>query len=181
MEFFQHPGASAQHHAIGLDIEPRKPEVVEELIRRDQIGEWSEHTDGGPGGAPGWVRLVRRGNTVEAFRSNDGLTWTSMGSTELVIDGQVYVGLAVTRTDQVPKLVEEMQQAGVTTLKMYVGTSREIVTFQMNRLRRMGLLTYSRKFIDINGAAIQQLLRDQGIISVQTSAAAGNVASYIGR
>jgi imidazolonepropionase-like amidohydrolase len=36
------------------------------------------------------------------------------------------VGLAVTRTDQVPKLVEEMQQAGVTTLKMYVGTSREI-------------------------------------------------------
>src|SRR4051812_46124266 len=36
------------------------------------------------------------------------------------------VGLAVTRADQVPKLVEEMQQAGVTTLKMYVGTSRGI-------------------------------------------------------
>ena len=36
------------------------------------------------------------------------------------------VGLAVTKVDQVPKLVEELQQAGVTTLKMYVGTNREI-------------------------------------------------------
>src|ERR1700692_3006192 len=39
MEFFQHTGASAQHHAIGLDIEARKPEVGEKLIRRDQISD----------------------------------------------------------------------------------------------------------------------------------------------
>lgn len=63
----------------------------------------------------------------------------------------------------------------------YVGTSREIVTFQMNRLRRIGLLTYSRKFIDINGPAIQQLLRDQGIVSIQSSSVTSNVTGYASR
>ena len=35
------------------------------------------------------------------------------------------------------------------TLAEYVGTSREVVTFQMNRLRRLGMIRYSRQFIDI--------------------------------
>ena len=50
------------------------------------------------------------------------------------------VGLAITRTDQVPKLVEEMQQAGVTTLKMYVGTSREIGQLVIAEGHRRGLV-----------------------------------------
>jgi CRP/FNR family transcriptional regulator len=45
----------------------------------------------------------------------------------------------------------------------FVGTSREIVTFQLNRLRRMGLLRYSRKFMDIYVDAILGHLRSQGI------------------
>jgi imidazolonepropionase-like amidohydrolase len=36
------------------------------------------------------------------------------------------VGLAVTSADLVPELVDEMHQSGVTTLKLYVGTTREI-------------------------------------------------------
>jgi len=35
------------------------------------------------------------------------------------------------------------------TIADYVGTSREIVSTEMNRLRRQGLLQYSRKHIDI--------------------------------
>jgi CRP-like cAMP-binding protein len=35
------------------------------------------------------------------------------------------------------------------TLAEYVGTSREVVTFQMNRLRRLGLIRYSRQYIDV--------------------------------
>src|SRR5205085_7418533 len=35
------------------------------------------------------------------------------------------------------------------TIAEFVGTSREIVTFQLNRLRRMGMLRYSRKHMDI--------------------------------
>jgi CRP/FNR family transcriptional regulator len=49
------------------------------------------------------------------------------------------------------------------TIAEYVGTSREIVTFQMNRLRRMGLLRYSRKYIDVYVTAIQDELRQQGV------------------
>ena len=58
------------------------------------------------------------------------------------------------------------------TISEYVGTSREIVTFQMNRLRRMGLLRYSRKHIDIYAQAIHQALREQGIHYVEPSAEA---------
>jgi CRP/FNR family cyclic AMP-dependent transcriptional regulator len=48
-------------------------------------------------------------------------------------------------------------------LSEYVGTSREIVTFQMNRLRRLGVLRYTRKYIDVSPQALQEVLRQEGI------------------
>jgi CRP/FNR family cyclic AMP-dependent transcriptional regulator len=48
------------------------------------------------------------------------------------------------------------------TIAEYVGTSREIVTFQMNRLRRLGLLRYSRKSIDVYTQAMKDALRGHG-------------------
>jgi Crp-like helix-turn-helix domain len=49
------------------------------------------------------------------------------------------------------------------TIAEYVGTSREIVTFQLNRLRRLGMLRYSRKHMDIFTSALQEVLRNQGV------------------
>ena len=49
------------------------------------------------------------------------------------------------------------------TIAEYVGTSREIVTFQLNRLRRLGMLRYSRKHMDIYVPAMQEALRAQGV------------------
>jgi CRP/FNR family cyclic AMP-dependent transcriptional regulator len=49
------------------------------------------------------------------------------------------------------------------TIAEFVGTSREIVTSQMNRLRRMGLVRYSRKHIDVSAQALCENLRQQGI------------------
>jgi CRP/FNR family transcriptional regulator, cyclic AMP receptor protein len=49
------------------------------------------------------------------------------------------------------------------TIAEFVGTSREIVTFQLNRLRRLGMLRYSRKFMDIYAGALTESLREQGI------------------
>jgi CRP-like cAMP-binding protein len=49
------------------------------------------------------------------------------------------------------------------TLAEYVGTSREIVTFQLNRLRRKGCLKYTRKYIDVFVPAIDTELRSQGV------------------
>ncbi|HUB34441.1 MAG TPA: Crp/Fnr family transcriptional regulator [Bryobacteraceae bacterium] len=57
------------------------------------------------------------------------------------------------------------------TIAEYVGTSREIVTFQLNRLRRLGLLRYSRKHLDIYTRPMQDMLREQGIGVGQVRAA----------
>jgi CRP-like cAMP-binding protein len=49
------------------------------------------------------------------------------------------------------------------TLAEYVGTSREIVTYQLNALRRKGLLRYSRKHVDVDIEGIRKALAQQGI------------------
>ena len=54
------------------------------------------HTAGGSGAAPGWIRLVRTGSRIEAFRSADGQNWTSVGSDTVPMAQTVYVGVAVT-------------------------------------------------------------------------------------
>jgi regulation of enolase protein 1 (concanavalin A-like superfamily) len=55
-----------------------------------------DNLPGDAGTAPGWVRLVRTGQTFEGFSSDDGLTWTSMGTQTVAMIDTVYVGLAVT-------------------------------------------------------------------------------------
>jgi len=49
------------------------------------------------------------------------------------------------------------------TISEYIGTSREIVTLHMNRLRRLGMLKYSRKHFDLRLDALRDELRRQGI------------------
>jgi hypothetical protein len=64
--------------------------------RRPEPGAYSEHTSGGSGTAPGWVRLVRTGDLFEAYRSANGTSWTRIGSDTIPMGDTVYVGLAVT-------------------------------------------------------------------------------------
>jgi len=49
------------------------------------------------------------------------------------------------------------------TISEYVGTSREIVTYQMNRLRALGHVRYTRRYIDVYTDALVDSLRRQGI------------------
>ena len=46
--------------------------------------------------APVWVRLVRTGNTITAFTSNDRTQWTPRGTATVPFSAEIYVGLAVT-------------------------------------------------------------------------------------
>ena len=50
------------------------------------------------------------------------------------------------------------------TIAEFVGTSREIVTFQMNRLKRLGLIRYSRRHIDIYSHSLKEALLQQGVV-----------------
>ena len=69
------------------------------------ILQWRDTTTGGTsattgsGLAPYWVKLVRSGNTFTGYASADGVTWTQVGSTSVVMGSLVYVGLAVTSHD----------------------------------------------------------------------------------
>jgi CRP-like cAMP-binding protein len=49
------------------------------------------------------------------------------------------------------------------TIADYVGTSREIVTFQMNRIRQLGLIRYNRRYIDVYSRAVAEALRENSI------------------
>ena len=46
--------------------------------------------------APHWVKLVRTGDTLAAYFSADGVSWTSAGTNTFVMNSTIYVGLAVT-------------------------------------------------------------------------------------
>jgi regulation of enolase protein 1 (concanavalin A-like superfamily) len=51
------------------------------------------------GFAPCWVRLVRGGDTITAYQSQDGVSWTADGAATIAIGSTAYVGLAVCSTD----------------------------------------------------------------------------------
>ena len=82
-------------HAMML-VSPRKGLAFQ---RRKATGGSSTNTDGGAGIAPAWVKLERRGNTITAFRSADGMSWMPVGSETFAMGANVYVGLAVTSHD----------------------------------------------------------------------------------
>ncbi|MBI4898913.1 MAG: fibronectin type III domain-containing protein [Actinobacteria bacterium] len=51
------------------------------------------------GDPPYWLRLTRAGTGITAYTSADGVTWSSVGSSQLTLGATAYVGLAVTSHD----------------------------------------------------------------------------------
>src|SRR5262249_20343631 len=49
--------------------------------------------------APTWVRLVRTGNTFTGFTSNDGSSWSQLGTVSVPMAGSASAGLAVCAHD----------------------------------------------------------------------------------
>jgi regulation of enolase protein 1 (concanavalin A-like superfamily) len=64
--------------------------------RRAYAGETSVSTRDPAGTPPAWVRLVRKGDLFEAYRSVDGANWIRVGSDTIPMGATLYVGLAVT-------------------------------------------------------------------------------------
>jgi hypothetical protein len=63
--------------------------------RRAVAGGTTTGTSGGTGTAPKWVRIKRRGSVVTASHSDNGTTWTDIGSDTLALNGPVLIGIAV--------------------------------------------------------------------------------------
>jgi predicted amidohydrolase/regulation of enolase protein 1 (concanavalin A-like superfamily) len=83
--------------------------------RRRTAGSLSIHTSGGAGTAPAWVGLQRRGSTITAYASTDGVAWTLVGSESFSMAASVYVGLAVTSHDTSQLATVTLDNVTVTT------------------------------------------------------------------
>lgn len=94
--------------------------------RRADTGGPSATTAGGAGVAPGWVRIVRTGTQIDAYRSPDGVTWTLMGSDTVAMGSNVYVGLAV--SSHVPGVLATAMFDTVTITKLGSGNAAPAVS-----------------------------------------------------
>ncbi len=63
--------------------------------RRTAPGSVSTNTSGGAGTAPAWIKLVRAGEIVSAYRSADGAAWTFVGSDTIRMARPVLAGVVV--------------------------------------------------------------------------------------
>ena len=89
--------------------------------RRTTTGGTSPRTAGVNVAAPEWVRLVRRGNTVSAYTSPDGASWSLIGSNTIQLGATAYVGLAVTSNDALLPTIAILSQVSVTPLALPQG------------------------------------------------------------
>jgi len=64
--------------------------------RRTTTSGASTHTAGAAAKAPYWVKLVRQGSTFIALQSQDGQSWSVIGSDTVSMASSALVGLAVT-------------------------------------------------------------------------------------
>lgn len=65
-------------------------------VRTSTGGKSSNSTAGTVNPAPNnWVRLVRTGSTITAYKSADGVTWVKVKSVSVTMAANVYIGFAV--------------------------------------------------------------------------------------
>ncbi|HSG23494.1 MAG TPA: hypothetical protein VLA64_11125, partial [Azonexus sp.] len=66
-------------------------------MRRTTTGGNTSNSNSSTGTVPDtWVRLVRSGSTITAYKSTDGSSWTTVGSaTNTTFASTCYIGLAV--------------------------------------------------------------------------------------
>ena len=67
-----------------------------EFMRRLSPGAITDYTSGGDETAPKWLKLSRAGNIFSAYKSNDGASWTLVGTDTIDMEAQVYIGMVVT-------------------------------------------------------------------------------------
>jgi regulation of enolase protein 1 (concanavalin A-like superfamily) len=115
----EHTGASSRH--VSLFASAGRGVAFQ---RRLSEGGTSVHTDTGIGYPPIWLKLVRSGNTVYAYRSPNGIGWYLAGTQTLALPTSVKVGLAVTSHDNTTLATATFANVAVTPLTTW--TSRDI-------------------------------------------------------
>ncbi|MFM7100884.1 MAG: hypothetical protein ACKO3N_06910, partial [Verrucomicrobiota bacterium] len=82
--------AGSEHHFFG-----RRADGSMVWVRRNSAGRSTSLSVTGSSSLPVWVRLVRTGGTITAYRSGDGITWTKVNNAKITLPTNVTTGLAV--------------------------------------------------------------------------------------
>ncbi len=72
------------------------PENGAAFQRRVQDGGGSTHSPGGSAQPPHWVRLLRKGDRISGYTSEDGENWSLVDSETIKMADDIYAGLPVT-------------------------------------------------------------------------------------
>jgi hypothetical protein len=85
-------------------------------VRRTTTGGNTTSSNSNSGTVPNtWVRLVRSGTTISAYKSTNGTTWTSVGSTtNTTFASTCYIGLAVGSGSNTTLNTSQFSNLGVT-------------------------------------------------------------------
>jgi hypothetical protein len=84
------------------------------LQARPSTGAATLGTAGGTGVAPYWVKLVRTGDTITAYKATDSVNWSLVGSNTVTMAPTVYVGLAVASHNNTKLVASTLNNVTVT-------------------------------------------------------------------
>lgn len=82
---------TSSHALLGVT-----PENGMAFQNRPTTGSISFHNDVGSYSFPIWIRLERIGNTITAYRSDDGMNWLNLGTNAPSMTGSDYIGVFLT-------------------------------------------------------------------------------------
>ncbi len=86
--------------------------------RRLTDGGSSDNSYGPSVPAPYWVRLVRKGTTVTASSSANGITWSTIGSETIGLGSAAYVGIATTSHNNSAATTAAVSQVSINSLAL---------------------------------------------------------------
>jgi hypothetical protein len=142
---------------------------------------------------PYWIRLVRVGSTVTAYRSADGTNWVQLGSPQTIALGStVYIGLASTASDNAQLNIAKLDnvtivgapRAGISPVapdprgdavaSLTITFDQPVTGFDLADLS----LTRDGGAVDLAGATLSSADGGTTWTLAKTAAATGRVGSY---
>ncbi|WP_444930343.1 right-handed parallel beta-helix repeat-containing protein [Microbulbifer sp. SSSA002] len=122
-------GTAATDKAIALVMDPADNSIG--LFTRDTDDAASILTSTGQTGAlPQWLRLVRDGDTITAYISTDGESWTQVDSVSISFDDIIKAGIAVAVTGSEAQTLEYDNLSVVNELSGDITSDLELAAHQ---------------------------------------------------
>ncbi|MDL2241799.1 T9SS type A sorting domain-containing protein, partial [Bacteroidales bacterium OttesenSCG-928-L03] len=127
---------------------------------------------------PCWMKLTREEDTVSAYVSNDGIAWETIGSVNLDLPRDVYVGMAVSSQDKevVSKVqFEEMAMINQDNMKPFV---RVTPLENTNKFIAPAVIPLKASATDLDGtiSKVEIIVNEEIIETLTDKLSSGNIS-----